>query len=112
MNRRDFIRGSTFAALVAGETSAARAQQDLPVIGLLELPWGLGEEVRRGLEERGFSERRDFRLEHSGWSASGYQVDQLALYAARLVERKVAVILAFSNHAAAAARTVTSATPI
>ena len=118
MNRRDFIRGSTFTGLLAGEAfgelSAARAQQNLPVIGLLDGAWtrGLLGEVRRGLEENGFSVGRDFRAEHSGWSGREYQSDQLAVYAARLVERKVALILAFSNQAALAAKTATNATPI
>lgn len=115
MNRRNFIAGSAVSGLLAGAAfaaPAARAQQNLPAIGVLDRPWGLGDEVRRGLEEKGCSEGRDFRLESSGWSESGYRVDQLALHAARLVERKVTVMLAFSNHAASAAKSVTNATPI
>src|SRR5947209_5750 len=112
MNRRDFIAGSAAGAAFAAAAPSARAQQDLPVIGVLDRAWGLGDEVHRGLEQNGCSAGRDFRLASSGWSGSGYRVDQLALHAARLVERKVTVMLAFSNHAAAAASSVTDATPI
>src|SRR5262249_52343855 len=98
-----------------GWLRAAHAQQrNLPVIGLLDGAWGyrLLAEVGRGLADNGFIAGRDVRFEHSGWSAHGYQAEQLAQYAAELVKRQVSVILAFSNQAALAAGTVTDTTPI
>jgi len=120
MNRRDFIGGSTSAGLLAGGApgwlGVARAQQqNWPVIGFLDGFWGhLLAEIRRGLGENGVIEGRDFKFEYSRWSrrSSEYQADQMAKYAAELVKRQVALILAFSNKAALAAKTVTNTTPI
>jgi putative ABC transport system substrate-binding protein len=113
VNRRDFI-GSTSAGLLAGGTygwlCAARAQQqNLPVIGFLDGVWGhLNAEVGRGLRENGV---KGIKVEFSSWSGE-YQADQMARYAAELIERQVAVILAFSDKSALAAKTVTSTIPI
>jgi putative ABC transport system substrate-binding protein len=111
--------GSTSVGLLICEAfgwlRAAKAQQkSLPVIGLLDGVWGHGllAEVGYGLRENGFVEGRDFKFEHSGWSGRGYQAEQLANYAASLVKRQVALILAFSNQAAFAAKSVTNTTPI
>jgi putative tryptophan/tyrosine transport system substrate-binding protein len=119
MDRRNFVAGSTSAALLAGGAfgwplGAWAQQQKLPVIGLLDGAWGnrLLAEVGRGLSENGFVEGKDFRFEHSGWFGRGYQAEQLADYAADLVKRQVALILVFSNQAALAARIVTNTTPI
>jgi len=59
-------------------------------------------------------EGRDYKFERSGWSprSSEYQTDQIAKYAAKLVQRQVAAILTFSNMAALAAKSVTDTTPI
>lgn len=114
MNRRDFIRGSAFAGLLAGGAygalSPARAQGTVPVIGLLDGMWDFRvlHEVRRALEDKGLSEGRDYWFKHSGWAGR----DQLAVYAEKLLEQKVAVILTFSNQAALAAGSVTNTTPI
>ena len=114
MNRRDFIGGSTSAGLLAGGTfgwlCAARAQQqNLPAIGFLDGVWGhLNAEVGRGLRENGIT---GIKVEFSRWSGE-YQADQMAKYAAELVKREVAVILAFSDQSALAAKTVTSTVPI
>jgi hypothetical protein len=79
----------------------------MPIIGLLDAVWGrLAAEVGRGLAENGFVEGRDFRF-----SRPEHPADQLA-NAAELVKRQVALILAFSNSAALAAKTVTNTTPI
>jgi putative tryptophan/tyrosine transport system substrate-binding protein len=120
MNRRDLLRRSISAGVLAGGAPgwfcAARAQQpNVPVIGLLDAVWGwLGTGVGRGLAENGFAGRRDLKFERSGWSgkSSEYQADQIARYAAKLVERQVALILAASSRAALAAKTVTDTTPI
>jgi putative ABC transport system substrate-binding protein len=112
VKRRDFIAGSA-AGLLA--LRAANAQQrSLPIIGLLDHPWPgrFAEELDRGLTESGFHAGSDFRAEHSGWSARGYSAEHLAQYAAALVQRRVALIMAFSNQAALVAKTVTATTPI
>jgi putative ABC transport system substrate-binding protein len=118
VNRRDFIGGSTSLGLLAngpfGWLCAARAQRrNLPVIGLLDGLWGhLVADVNRALAVNDFIEGRDFIFLRSGWHGVEYQADQMAKYAAELVKRQVAVILAFSNKAALAAKMVTNTTPI
>jgi putative tryptophan/tyrosine transport system substrate-binding protein len=116
VNRRNFIGGSASLGLLAGcgpgWLCAARAQQKLPLIGLLDGVWGhLNAEVGRSLRENGFGKGR---FEFSGWTGkrSDFQADQMASYAAELVKRQVALILAFSTKAALAAKTVTDTTPI
>jgi putative ABC transport system substrate-binding protein len=84
------------------------------VIGFLDGVWGhLNGEVGSGLRENGFKGRA-FNIEFSGWSGkrSQFQADEMARYAAALVKRQVALILAFSTKAALAAKTVTNTTPI
>jgi putative ABC transport system substrate-binding protein len=120
MNRRKFIGGSASLGLLAGSgpgwlRAASAQQQNLPVIGFLDVAWGhLYGNVGGGLRENGFVKGRDFNLESSGWSGrwSEYQADEIASYAAELVKRRVALILAFSTKAALAAKTVTTTTPI
>jgi putative ABC transport system substrate-binding protein len=120
MNRRDWLGGSLSVGLLAGGApgwlgAATAPRPNVPVIGLLDAVSGrMAPEASNGLEENGFVHGQDFRFERSGWSgkSSEYQADQLAKYAAKLVERQVALILAFSNRAAVAAKTVTSTTPI
>jgi putative ABC transport system substrate-binding protein len=119
MNRRDLLAGSFSAGLLAGGNlgwlGAAKAQQQsLPVIGLLDAVWGhLTGKIGTGLRENGF-EGRAFNVEYGGWTGRrpDYQADQMAKYAAGLVKRKVALILAFSTRTALAAKAVTSDTPI
>jgi putative tryptophan/tyrosine transport system substrate-binding protein len=116
MNRREFIAGSASVGLLAGGAlgwlCGARAQQqNLPVIGILDFLLGhLATEVGHGLADNGFVEGREFKFDHL--RRAEYQPDQLAKNAAELVERQVALILAFSNRAALAAKTATSTTPI
>jgi putative ABC transport system substrate-binding protein len=114
MNRRDFIRRSASAGVLAAapEWFPAGAQpQDLPVIGLLDGVWGhVNAEVDHGLRENG---AEHFKVEFGRWPAgSGYQVEHFARYAADLLKRQVALILAFSNNAALAAKAVTSTVPV
>jgi putative tryptophan/tyrosine transport system substrate-binding protein len=116
VNRRDFIGGSASLGLLAGcgpgWLCAARAQpQNLPLIGFLDGVWGhLNAQVGRGFTENGGRGN----IEFSGWTGkrSDFQADQMAKYAAELVKRQVAVILAFSTRAALAAKTVTNTTPM
>jgi ABC-type uncharacterized transport system substrate-binding protein len=99
------------AASDPGGLCAARAQQqNWPVIGLLDGTWGhLNGEVGRGLRENGISIKFEFSRRFPG---SENQADQMARSAADLVERQVAVILAYSNKSALAAKTVTRTVPI
>src|ERR1700730_1746637 len=119
MNRRKFIGGSAAGLLAGGGlgwSRAARAQpQKLPVIGLVDGVWPhLTGQVGRGLRENGLVGGRDFQVEFSRWTGKqpDYQADQMAMYAAELVKRQVALIVAFSTKAALAATSVTHTTPI
>jgi putative ABC transport system substrate-binding protein len=115
MNRRDLLVGSLSAGLLAGGAPgwprAARAQQpNVPVIGRLDALWGrIGTGLDRGLAENGFVQGRDFKFEPGH---PEYRPDLLAMNAAEFVMRRVALILAFSDRAALAAKSVTNTTPI
>ncbi len=89
-------------------------QPNVPVFGLLDGACGhrLGLEINRGLEEQGLVAGKHFRFEYSRWIGAEFQVDQLAKHAAELVKRQVALIFAFSDKAALAAKSVTDITPI
>jgi putative ABC transport system substrate-binding protein len=117
MNRRTFIAGSAAGLLAsaAGWLRAANAQpQNMPVIGLLDGAWGsrVVPEISRALRENGFLEGKHFRYAHSRWNGSELQVAQIAKHAAEFVERQVALIIAFSDKAALAAKSATSTTPV
>jgi putative ABC transport system substrate-binding protein len=113
MRRRDFI------SLVGGSAVAwplaARAQQSaIPVIGYLnpgspesDAPRLSG--LRRGLNEIGYVEGRDFVIEYR-WAET--QVDRLPALAADLVQRKVALIVAVGLVATLAAKAATTSIPI
>ena len=115
MNRRDLLGGSISAGLLAVGApgwlrAAAVPRQNLPVIGILDaVGGGVGAETGYGLAENGFVAGKDFRFELGN---SDYRADLLAMNAAEFVQRKVALILAFSTRAALAAKSVTSTTPI
>jgi putative ABC transport system substrate-binding protein len=118
MNRRNLIAGSMRAGLLAGSAvggmRAATAQQNAPVIGLLNGACGyrLISQVSRGLEQEGFAQVSHYRFEYSRWIGSEFGVDQIARHAAEFVKRQVALILAFSDKAALAAKSVTDSIPI
>jgi putative ABC transport system substrate-binding protein len=113
MRRREFI-----AALggAAAWPMAARAQQPgIPVVAYLTdgTPEGLEPYVaglRRGLEESGFQEGRNFLIEYR-WARGKY--DALPELAAGLVRRRVTVIVTFGSEAVAVtAKAATSTIPI
>lgn len=112
MRRRDFIKAVVGSAVAW--PLAARAQQPaLPIVGFLRSePLGdamhLVAAFRAGLNEAGFTEDQNVIIELR--SAEG-QADRLTALVAELIHRPVAVIVA-NSLAAVAAATATSRVPI
>ncbi len=111
MNRREFI---SFAAAAAWPR-AARAQQAMPVIGILGATTVQGYAAqlaafRRGLAEVGFVEGRDVAIEYR-WAEDQYE--RLPELAADLVRRHVVVIATIGGNAASvAAKAATRTIPV
>ena len=112
MNRRAFI---SFAAAAAAWPRAARAQQAMPVIGMLGATTAQGYAAqlaafRRGLAEVGFVEGRDVAIEYR-WAEDQYE--RLPELAADLVRRHVSVIATIGGNAASvAAKAATRTIPV
>jgi putative ABC transport system substrate-binding protein len=112
VNRRKLI---TLFATAAAWPLVARAQQALPVIGVLGA--GSGEALEfalaafaQGLRQRGYVEDRNISIEYS-WAGGHY--DLLPSMAAEFVRRRVAVIVTLQGTVAAqAAKAATSTIPI
>ena len=112
MRRRDFITlfGVAFACPIA-----ARAQQPMPVIGLLSsastaVQANFLRAFQRGLGEVGYIESQNVVIEYRG---AEEQNDRLPALAAELVRRQVSVIVAAgSTPAALTAKAATSTIPI
>jgi putative ABC transport system substrate-binding protein len=116
MRRREFIITLGGAAATAAWPPAGRAQQSMPVIGLLNSasPGGpyvsLVQAFRDGLKEIGYVEGQNVAIEYR-WAQGQY--DRLAGLAAELISRPVQVIVATGGEPSAlAAKAATSTIPI
>src|SRR5262249_47274220 len=106
MRRRQFITLLGGAAAAAWSL-AARAQQAVPVIGVLSGGRGDFPAFTNGVAETGYENGRNVRIE----VLTGHY-DQLRAIAKGLVSRRVTVIAPMGIEAAQAAKEVTSSIPI
>jgi putative ABC transport system substrate-binding protein len=113
MKRRDFILATVGATILK---SKAQAQQTSSVVGVLVNASQRAVfsnltllSVKARLAEMGYVEGRNLILEIR---AADDQLDRLPSLAADLVQRRVAVIAAFSGPAVSAAKAATTSIPI
>ena len=111
MRRREIIAGIGSAAALP---NAARAQQSVPIIGVLGSSKAGDYDAmiaafRIGLAETGYLEGKNVGFEYA-WADDHY--DRLPALATKLTERPVKLILAAATAAALAAKSATSTIPI
>jgi len=111
LKRRDFV---TLLGGVAAWPVAARAQQTMPLVGVLGFGWPessahLVATFQKGLGETGYAEGRNVAIDFR-WAQNDSA--RLAQLAAELVGRRVAVIAALGGTPALAVKAATATIPI
>jgi putative tryptophan/tyrosine transport system substrate-binding protein len=114
----DHLKRRAFITLLGGAAAAwpltARAQQAVPVVGVLSAEWPnlFSDRLRAfhdGLRETGYVEGRNLAIEYR-WAEG--RNDRLPALATELVRRQVTVLVATSTPAVLAARIATTTIPI
>src|SRR5215218_5075094 len=112
MKRREFL--GLVGSGAAAWPLAARAQQAMPVIGVVssQTPDAIADLVRgfrQGIKDTGYVEGENIAVEYR-WSDN--QGDRLPALTAELVQRRVALIVASGGPASEAVAKVTTTIPI
>jgi putative ABC transport system substrate-binding protein len=113
MDRRTFVSGVSVSFLVAPHAVEAQRPKKIPRIGVLgttppAAAVGL-QALRKGLQELGYVEGRDVRVEYR-WPQG--ERDSFPSLAAQMVKERFDAILTISADAARAAKRATDTTPI